>query len=51
VATARLKSDGAQLSAPDVWLECNLAWAHARASRLRDVAHAADYAGLPGLPA
>ncbi len=43
---AREKHDGAEVMAPGVALERNLAWAHACASRLRDSGITADYAGV-----
>ena len=44
---ARKKDDGAQVMAPGLALERNLAWAHACASRLRKSGVTADYVGVP----
>jgi hypothetical protein len=43
---AREKNDGAEVMAPGLALERNLAWAHACASRLRESGITADYAGV-----
>ncbi len=44
---AREASHGAEVTAPGVSFERNLAWAHACASRIRDAGYAVGYVGAP----
>lgn len=44
---ARGAGDGAELMAPGMSFERNLAWAHACGSRLREAGYAAGYVGVP----